>query len=79
MAVVSSTATREEKEKWLFRPLNWAYDVAVSGVIVGGLPFAFGDANSKVAAVILIACLVAVSGLILWGISRISKAARNQY
>jgi hypothetical protein len=74
--MIAATATREEKQKWLMRPIEWASSVAWFSSTFGVVYYSFGLASDRLIIFALIAALVANSALLIWGISRMHRATR---
>jgi hypothetical protein len=78
MSGIAARATRDEKEKWLLRPINWAGETAL---IVSALCFFMmfdRHVSWPAIAISAIGGLLVVSGLTLWGIRRIMNATRGR-
>lgn len=78
MAVTARHA-REDKLKWLLRPFEWALSVCVYPALLVGMMWFDGKLPWRDAAVILFAALVIAAGLVLWGIRRMTNAARGRW
>lgn len=74
MAMVAADAPREEKQKWLMRPFDWAYNVSFFGAFFGFIYWHFGAFDTKYLAVALCAALAVVFALLLWGFRRLHVA-----
>lgn len=79
MAVVAQSATRQEKEKWLTRPLDWAGHCGMYGSIFAGLGWFNGDIDLSIVAGIALGTILVMIGLLMWGIRRVHNAARGRY
>ncbi len=74
MAMVAAGATREEKQEWLKRPFNWAYNVSFFAAFFGSIYWWLGDFDTKLLVPPLCAALAGIFGLLLWGFKRMSIA-----
>jgi len=74
---VAALETREDKLKWLMRPVNWASSLSFISAFFGGVHWYYGffDANEIVVA--LCVALGVNSALLFWAIARMTTAARN--
>ena len=77
MAMVAAGATREEKEAWVWRPLNWAWSVSFFAAVFGFVYYYFAAFDPGVVIVGLIMANVATAGMLLWAIRRIDFAMRG--
>ncbi len=80
MAMITATASHQEKKNWLIWPLEWALNVVLySAVLLAGIwldPTARHWALGFTAVVALIS-LTTVSGLLIWGLARLSNVAKG--
>lgn len=80
---VSAVDEREEKLKWLTRPLNWAGHVAMFALLLFLMPVLFEDGfmdqNATIIAYGTLAALAIVFALLYWGMIRVMRVARGQY
>ena len=77
MATVAATASREDKQKWLMRPFNWASNLSWFAACLGPVYYCLG-VNSDVLILGLIAAMAVISGLLLWGFRRMYIATGGQ-
>lgn len=78
MSVDAVHGTREEKLKWLLRPVEWASNVAAFGAVFGFVFWYFEMYGDTTLIVALVAMLALIAGLLIWGSARISNAARGR-
>lgn len=76
---IAAQETREDKVKWLMRPLNCAYTTATSFAIIAGLAWHDGKADPESLALIAVSGLLITSGLLIWGIRRLTQVTRGRY
>lgn len=72
---IAAHETREDKYKWLTRPFMWAFYACLMAALYGvslGTDPSFIPAGYVIAG--LIASLMAVAGLVAWGIFRMRAA-----
>ena len=75
---IAATATREDKQKWLLRPFDWAWRLSF-GVSFFGLFFFFeGKVPLGQLSGILLTALVIISCLLMWGVRRFLNATRGR-
>lgn len=74
---MAETMTREDKEKWLLRPLQWAWQTCIAAVIFIALIGHDGKADAQSLLVIASAALAVVTCLLLWGIMRITAVVKR--
>lgn len=77
MATIAASATREDKQKWLMRPFNWASNVAYFCAIFGAVYYWFGLVNDRILVPGLLAALTLTAVLLLWGFRRMHLATRG--
>lgn len=78
MSDVAAYATRDDKEKWLMRPLNWAMHVVLFSFIFGAFFWFEGKIDSSALAIGLVVSMGVASGLLFWAVRRILNAARGR-
>lgn len=76
---ISSATTFEEKEKWLLRPVAIAGSIAWFAGIFGFVYYYFGLLHHEAIILLLVAAFAVNAGLLIWGVARITKAARGLY
>ena len=72
---MAETMTREDKENWLLRPLNWALRITVSMAVFVVTVWSGGELSKLGATFLLsvsVATLFVVGVLLLWGVRRIN-------
>ncbi len=71
--MLTATASRQEKRKWLFDPFEWALTAGFSGLPMVAL-MAYDGRSSG--AIILALSLISLieTGLVAWGVIRLAKA-----
>lgn len=74
---IAAHETREDKLKWLLRPVEWALGVSFSSACFGFVYWHFGIYDLDVIAPALCAALVANTALLFWAVSRMTTAARG--
>jgi hypothetical protein len=77
---IDAAETREAKEKWLLRPINWAGHVALYALVL--MIGVWTDASAEfwsphAIAILATVSLVVIQGLIIWGIRRILGVTRG--
>lgn len=75
---IAAFETREEKEKRLLRPLDWACSVVFFSFVFGALFWFEGKIDRTVLAGFLVIGMGAASALLLWAKIRILNAARGR-
>ncbi len=73
MAMVAAGATKEEKQAWLKRPFDLAYDAACFGGILTASTY-YEPMFRSASVAFAMASLMAIFGLLLWGFRRMSIA-----
>lgn len=80
---VSAVDEREEKLKWLVRPINWASHVAMFALLVFAMPVLFEpgflERNVSMIAYGAITAIAVIFALLFWGMIRVMRVARGQY
>lgn len=71
--------SREEKLKWLLRPVEWASTLSFFGAVFGFVYWYFEIYSAQTVAVLLAAALAANAVLLMWAIARISNLVRRYY
>lgn len=71
--------TRQQKEKWLLRPVAIAGSIAWFAGIFGFVYYYFGIYSHETLILMLIAALAVNAGLLIWGVARIQNAIRGRY
>lgn len=74
---ISAIDTRETKLKWLLRPADWASSIALFGGPMAAAML-YGGVDHWTVMAVAIGANVVNSGLLLWGIVRVSNAARGR-
>jgi hypothetical protein len=74
---IAENATREDKMTWLLRPIEWSSHVAFFGTIFGFVLWYFGVYDADWIVVALCVAMGVNFGLVTWGVSRLSRAARR--
>ena len=72
--MIAATATPEEKRKWLDRPLDWAMNVAMLGMLWGISGLVADDIGNIVARYLSVASFVVVFALVWIGSRRMNFA-----
>lgn len=75
---IAATATREDKEKWLLRPFEWAWRISFGVTFFGVLFFFEGKVPLSQLSGILLTALAMVSVLLIFGIRRLMNATRGR-
>jgi hypothetical protein len=73
---IAAHETREDKLKWLCRPIDWASSVAFYSTTFGFVFWYFGIWEAQHLVPVLCACLGVTSGLLIWAVARLTNAAR---
>lgn len=71
--------TRQQKEKWLLRPISWAGHLAWVFAVFGFVYYYFEIYGHETVVPMLIGALAATSVLLIWGLARIQNAIRGRY
>jgi hypothetical protein len=74
---IAATATRQEKEKWLTRPIDWAWNSSFFGGCMGLLMWLNGVETGYVLT-IAIGSNICAAVLLGWAVKRITNAARGR-
>jgi len=69
--------TREEKLRWLLRPVEWASTLSFLGATFGSVYWYFEIYSVEAVALILCVALAANAALLIWAIGRISGVAKR--
>ena len=73
---IADCETREERIEWLQRPINWAFHLSFDIGLFGFVYCWFNIWDAKMIAYTLSAVLAVNAGLLIWGISRLTRATR---
>jgi hypothetical protein len=76
---MAETVTRDDKLKWLLRPLSWAQSLCSCTAIVAASMWYDGKLDTPFVMEGLILAMAIASGLMIWGIARVSNAAKGRY
>ena len=76
---ITAHETREEKLTWLTRPFRWASDFGLMLCLSGASAWYYPDTLSPShLSLLLLTGIGVIMGLLMWGIIRISNAARGR-
>lgn len=73
---IAAHDTREDKLKWLLRPVEWASSVAFFSAVFGLVYWYFEEMDVNHLVLALCAALAVTSGLLIWAVARLTNAAR---
>lgn len=73
---IAAHDTREDKLKWLMRPVEWASSVAFFSAVFGLVYWYFEEMDANHLVLALCAALAVTSGLLIWAVARLTNAAR---
>jgi hypothetical protein len=71
--------TREDRLKWLLRPLNWASTVCCYGALMSGMMWFDSNVSVETIAIVATGALFITFGLLFWVTVRTTRSARGQY
>jgi hypothetical protein len=74
---VDVKGTREEKLKWLLRPVEWASTLSFFSATFGFVYWYYGIYSSEVLVVALSVALAVNTALLIWAVGRISNVVRR--
>ena len=77
MTAIAAWQTREEKEKWLLRPVDWASCVAMFGGFMT-LAMLYAGVERPTVLCVAIGANIVTFVLLTWGIARIKNKARGR-
>jgi hypothetical protein len=75
---IAAHETREEKGKWLVRPVNWASNVVFFSFVFGAIYYWFGLLEDQTLIISLVVAMGIASVLLIWAYARITNAARGR-
>lgn len=75
---IATTATREDKEKWLLRPVDWAWSLSCYAAFFGIFFYFEGVMPIEELCVLLLVAITMIAGMLLWGIRRLMNVARGR-
>lgn len=75
---IAAHETREDKEKWLLRPFNWALNVVFHSFVFGNVYYWYGLTEDRVLIIGLLVAFGIASVLMFWAYKRITDAARGR-
>jgi hypothetical protein len=75
---IAAHETREDREKWLLRPLNYASNVAFFSFVFGNVYYWFGLVEDRTLIIGLAVAFGVASGFLFWAVQRITNAARGR-
>lgn len=75
---VAMQETREDKLKWLLRPVEWASGLSFFGAVFGLVYWLDGLYRADQIVLALCAVLGVNFALLLWAINRMTRAARGE-
>ena len=78
MSAIGANATREDRLKWLTRPVTIAYGWTFFGGFMGGMMWLNGIETEYVL-IIAIGAHIGATGLLLWGLKRITNVSQGQF
>lgn len=75
---IAGHETREEKLRWLVRPVAWASNVAFFSAVFGFVYWYFDEVDANHLILALCACLGVTAGLLIWAVARMTNASRHR-
>ena len=75
---IAAHETRDEKLNWLLRPFDWALRVCLSVLGLCALAGINRDISTETVASVTVVTLAVVVALLVWGVSRVTDAARGR-
>jgi len=74
--MIARTASFQEKRDWLENPFGWAAKISLMGVLTVAMMWHNGESNAAIA-LAAIMLLGIDTGLLFWGLHRLSKATKQ--